>query len=220
MNTITAQQAAGCQHPGWKDHWERLYAGKDPGEVNWYQSHPQYSLSLINDTGIGTGASIIDVGGGASTLVDYLLTAGYRGIAVLDIARTAIEQAQQRLGNRSQQVTWIEGDITSHTPGQRFDIWHDRAVFHFMTGDHDRECYLEVLDKTLKADGHVIIASFSDSGPSQCSGLDVVRYSTATLSNALGPRFHLVETLTEEHHTPNGGVQQFIYCRFARSKPA
>jgi len=112
MNTDTAQTPAGCQHPDWKKHWETLYAEKDSAEVSWYQSHPQYSLSLIEDTGIGTKASIIDVGGGASTLVDHLLKAGYRDITVFDIARAAIEQAQLRLGNRSQRVTWIEGDIS------------------------------------------------------------------------------------------------------------
>ena len=217
MNTSSERQAGGCQHPDWKDHWEQLYADKKPAEVSWYQSHPQHSLSLIGDTGIGTAASIIDVGGGASTLVDHLLTTGYRDITILDIARTAIERTQQRLADRSQQVTWVEGNITGYTPGQRFDIWHDRAVFHYLTLEHDRNCYLETLNKALKADGQVIIATFSDSGPSHCSGLEVVRYSPTSLSHALGSPFRLVETLTEEHHTPNGGLQQFVYCRFCRN---
>ena len=196
MNTSTVRQTPGCQHPGWKDHWERQYAAKTLTEVSWYQSHPQHSLS---------------------TLVDHLLTAGYRDITVLDIARRSIQQAQDRLGDRSQQVTWVESDITDYAPGQAFDIWHDRAVFHFLTNDHDRKCYLETLHKTLKANGQVIIATFSDSGPSQCSGLDVVRYSPETLSQAMGPRLRLVEILTEEHNTPNGGLQQFVYCRFCRN---
>ena len=217
MNTSSEQQPGGCQHPDWKDHWEKLYADKKPAEVSWYQSHPQYSLSLIGDTGVGTAASIIDVGGGASTLVDHLLTTGYRDITVLDIARSAIERTQQRLADRSQQVTWVESDVTCYTPGQRFDIWHDRAVFHFLTLEHDRKCYLETLNKALKPDGQVIIATFSDSGPSQCSGFEVVRYSPTSLSHALGSPFRLVETLTEEHHTPNGGLQQFVYCRFCRN---
>jgi 2-polyprenyl-3-methyl-5-hydroxy-6-metoxy-1,4-benzoquinol methylase len=216
MNTSTVRQTTGCQHPGWKDHWERQYAAKTPTETSWYQSHPQHSLSLIGDTGLGTTASIIDVGGGASTLVDHLLTAGYRDITVLDIARCSIQQAQERLGDRSQQVTWVESDITDYAPGQAFDIWHDRAVFHFLTNDHDRQCYLETLHKTLKTNGQVIIATFSDSGPSQCSGLDVVRYSPEALNQVMGPRLRLVETLMEEHDTPNGGLQQFIYCRFSR----
>jgi SAM-dependent methyltransferase len=216
VNRSPARQPTGCQHPGWKDHWENCHAEKNPAEISWYQSHPQHSLSLIGDTGIGTAASIIDVGGGATTLVDHLLMDGYRDITVLDIARLAIERTRDRLGDRSQQVTWIESDITGYAPGQSFDIWHDRAVFHFLTLDRDRECYLKVLDKALKPDGHVIIATFSDSGPSQCNGLDIVCYSPETLGQALGPQLRLVETLTEDHHTPHGGLQQFVYCRFSR----
>lgn len=219
MGSGTAQRPAGCQHPGWREHWEALYAEKDPNEVNWYQSHPQLSLSLIGDTGIGSAASIIDIGGGASTLVDHLLTDGYRDITILDIARTAIRLSQARLGDRSQHVTWHEHDVTGYAPEQRFDIWHDRAVFHFLTLARDRECYLKVLKKSLKPDGQVIIATFSDDGPNQCSGLDIVRYNPETLSHTLGPEFNLVETLTEEHHTPGGGLQQFVYCRFCHHCP-
>jgi len=217
MNTRTARQPTGCQHPGWKAHWESLYAQRKPAEVSWYQSHPQHSLSLIGDTGIGTTASIIDVGGGASTLIDHLLAVGYRNLTVLDIARSAIERAQERLGDRSQQVTWVEQDVTDYAPGQTFDIWHDRAVFHYLTLDRDRECYLEALYRALKPGGQAIIATFSDSGPSQCSGLDVVRYSPEALSRVLGPQLRLVETFTEEHHTPNGGLQEFVYCRFCHN---
>jgi 2-polyprenyl-3-methyl-5-hydroxy-6-metoxy-1,4-benzoquinol methylase len=217
MNTSPVWQPPISKHPGWKDHWERLYAHRDPSEFRWYQAHPQHSLSLIADTGLDTTASIIDIGGGASTLVDHLLQAGYRDLTVLDIARTALMQAQQRLGNRSQQVTWVESDVTEYSPGHTFDIWHDRAVFHFLTDERDRDSYLEALHKTLKPDGQVIIATFSDSGPSQCSGLDIVRYRPETLSLVLGPqRLHLVETFTEEHRTPSGGLQQFVYCRFRR----
>jgi 2-polyprenyl-3-methyl-5-hydroxy-6-metoxy-1,4-benzoquinol methylase len=215
MNISAARQPAIRKHPEWKDHWEHLYADKDTAEVSWHQVHPQHSLSLIADTGIGTAASIIDIGGGASTLVDHLLQAGYRDITVLDIARTAIERAQHRLGDRSQQVTWIEADVTDCTPAQKFDIWHDRAVFHFLTNDQDRDSYLEALHQSLKPGGQAIIATFSESGPSRCSGLDIMRYSPETLSHALGSQsLHLVETLTEEHRTPNGGLQQFVYCRF------
>ena len=214
MSVNAAWQPTVCKHPDWKTHWENLYAEKNPSEVNWYQSHPQHSLSLIDDTGIGTAAGIIDVGGGASTLVDHLLQAGYRDISVLDIARTAIERAQQRLGDLSQQITWIEGDVTDYSPGRTFDIWHDRAVFHFLTLERDRDFYLQALHKTLKPGGQVIIATFSDIGPSQCSGLDIMRYNPGSLGLALGPQLHLVETLTEEHRTPNGGLQQFVYCRF------
>ena len=210
-------QPSGCQHSGWKDHWEAVYAQKSPDDVSWYQSHPQLSLSLIGNTGFGTTASIIDIGGGASTLIDHLLTVGYRDLTILDIARTAIRQAQDRLGDRSQQVTWIEGDVTGYASEQTFDIWHDRAVFHFLTLEHDRESYLKVLDSALQPGGQAIIATFTDSGPSQCNGLDVVRYSPVELSKVLGPKLRLIETMKEDHHTPNGGLQQFIYCRFCRS---
>ena len=214
MNSNSVRQPPDCQHPDWKKHWEKIYAERDPGNVSWHQSHPQHSLSLIEDTGVGSTASIIDVGGGTSMLVDHLLKAGYRDITVLDIARTAILQAQTRLGDRSQQVIWVEGDITSYSPVQTFDIWHDRAVFHYLTCEHDRLCYLETLHKALKPSGQAIIATFSDSGPNQCSGLDVVRYSPEALQQALGNQLQLIETFTEEHRTPDGGLQQFVYCRF------
>ena len=214
MNANAAWQPTVCKHPDWKTHWESLYAEKKSSEVSWYQSHPQHSLALIGDTGIGTAAGIIDIGGGASTLVDHLLQAGYRDITVLDIARTAIEQTRERLGNLSQQVTWVEDDVTGYSPGRTFDIWHDRAVFHFLTHERDRDLYLEALHHTLKPGGQAIIATFSDIGPSQCSGLDIIRYNPGSLSLALGPQLHLAETLTEEHRTPDGGLQQFVYCRF------
>ena len=217
MNSNSVRQPPDCQHPDWKKHWEKIYAERDPGNVSWHQSHPQHSLSLIEDTGVGSTASIIDVGGGTSMLVDHLLKAGYRDITVLDIARNAILQAQARLGDCSQQVTWVEGDITSYSPVRKFDVWHDRGVFHFLTCEHDRACYLETLRKALKPDGQAIIATFSDSGPDKCDGLDVVRYSPEKLQQALGNQLHLVETFTEECKTANGGVQEFVYCRFRRN---
>lgn len=208
---------SGSQHPEWKVHWERIYAEKSPSEVNWYQSHPEYSLNLIQTASVPADARIIDVGGGASTLVDHLLNAGYRQVTVLDIAHTAIERAQARLGKRAEQVTWREADVTAYVPGQQFSIWHDRAVFHFLTEEEDRSRYLAALNKALEPEGYVIIATFAENGPGQCSGLNVVCYSPGTLGQTLGPGFRLIETLTEDHRTPHGGVQQFIYCMFRRS---
>ena len=207
-------------HNEWKTHWEGVYLNKKATDVSWYQAHPEHSLALIETTGYGKDASIIDVGGGASTLVDHLLSAGYHAITVLDIAAGAITQARARLGDKAHSITWLEGDITDYQPAQQFDIWHDRAVFHFLTHEQERNSYLEVLDKALKADGQAIIATFAENGPAQCSGLNVVCYSQEHLSHALGPAFRLVETRTENHHTPNGGVQQFMYCRFCRSDTA
>ena len=209
--------APGSPHPGWKDHWERVYTRKTAREVSWYQSHPEHSLVLIETAGRGREASIIDVGGGASTLVDHLLTAKYRNVTVLDIAHSAIEQAKARLGDQASRVTWLEDDVTGYSPARQFDIWHDRAVFHFLTNEEDRSSYLAVLKKALKPEGQAIIATFAENGPAQCSGLNVVCYSPETLSQVLGPAYRLVETRTENHQTPHGGVQQFVYCRFLRT---
>lgn len=212
------QQIPGERHSDWKDRWEGIYSDREPAEISWYQAHPEYSLGLIGETDSGSGARIIDVGGGASTLVDHLIDTGYPNVTVLDISTTAILQARARLGDKSDQVTWLEGDIRDFSPDQPYDIWHDRAVFHFLTHAEDRAAYVEVLNKALKPGGHAIIATFSENGPSRCNGLDVVRYRPADLGRALGPSMRLVETLTEEHRTPGGGIQEFVYCRFCRSE--
>lgn len=214
--TQNTNHPSSCKHPNWQTHWEEVYSERNPTDVSWYQSHPEYSLGLIEETGAGTNAKIIDVGGGASTLVDHLLLSSYRHVTVLDIAHTAIEQAKIRLGDKAGNVTWAECNIMNYSPDHQFDIWHDRAVFHFLTNETDRSCYIDVLNRTLKPDGQVIIATFSENGPSQCSGLDTVRYTPKKLAHTLGNNYCLIETLTEEHHTPSGGVQQFVYCRFSR----
>ena len=203
---------------GDKEHWDKVYSNRKPTDVSWYQQHPQYSLALIEDCMAGPGARIIDVGGGASTLVDHLLDAGYRNISVLDIAHRAIAQAQARLGSRSGTVTWIEQDVAIPLPGEAYDIWHDRAVFHFLTSSEEQARYLANLDQAVKPDGHVIIATFAEDGPTLCSGLEVMRYSPESLSTVMGNTLRLVETRQEEHHTPDGGVQRFIYCRFIHKK--
>jgi 2-polyprenyl-3-methyl-5-hydroxy-6-metoxy-1,4-benzoquinol methylase len=200
-----------------KAHWEQIYTDKLPAKTSWYQLHPEYSLAMIEDTGLGIGASLIDVGGGASTLADHLLVAGYLHVTVLDIARTAIEQAKARLGKQAKMINWMEADINDYEPAQPFDIWHDRAVFHFLTSEKHRSRYLDTLHKALKPGGHAIIATFAENGPSTCSGLEVVHYSPESLNRALGHTLRLAETRSEEHHTPNGGIQQFNYCRFIRT---
>jgi 2-polyprenyl-3-methyl-5-hydroxy-6-metoxy-1,4-benzoquinol methylase len=221
MSASATRLPGSCRHPEWQTYWEHIHADRDPAVVSWYQAHPEHSLSLIDDTGIGSAARILDVGGGASTLIDHLLSAGYRNLTVLDIAAISIERARLRLGERARQVNWLVGDVTNFTSAQPFDVWHDRAVFHFLTNEQDRAFYVESMLNALTPNGQAIIATFSDSGPSQCSGLEVVRYNPAALSNTLGACFHLVETFSEEHHTPYGGLQEFIYCRFCRnSEPA
>ena len=203
-----------------KDHWEKVYSDKVSTEVSWYQQHPQQSLELIKATGVDTSARIIDIGGGASTLVDFLLDAGYQNLSVLDISHTAIEQAKSRLdqyaNGRADSVVWLEQDITRFAAEKPFDIWHDRAVFHFLTSEDDRSKYVNVMAGALKQGAHVIIATFGLDGPEKCSGLDVKRYSPETMSVVLGDSFQLVETREEQHITPGAGRQSFIYCRFKR----
>ena len=199
-----------------KDHWEQIYSDKKSTEVSWYQQHPERSLDLIKATGVDVSASIIDIGGGASTLVDFLLDAGYQNLSVLDISHAAIEQAKSRLGNRANKIEWLEYDITKFLPDEPFDVWHDRAVFHFLTDKLDCSSYIHAMSRALKPGGHVIIATFGLNGPEKCSGLDLKRYSPETMLAVLGDSFQLVETSTEEHKTPGGSSQSFVYCRFIR----
>lgn len=197
-----------------KAHWERIYTTKDSAQVSWYRPHLDVSLQMIARTGVDQAARIIDVGGGASTLVDDLLAAGYDGISVLDIARASLDVARDRLGARAAAVTWLEADITqADLPENQYDIWHDRAVFHFLTQADDRARYVAAVERSLKAGGHLIVATFAADGPEKCSGLDVVRYSPAALHAQFGGGFELVESLRETHPTPFGTTQQFIYCR-------
>ncbi|MCK4675648.1 MAG: class I SAM-dependent methyltransferase [Gammaproteobacteria bacterium] len=199
-----------------KKHWEQIYSDKKSTEVSWYQQHPERSLELIKATGVDVSARIIDIGGGASTLVDFLLDAGYHKLAVLDLSHAAIEQAKFRLGNRMNKVEWFEQDVTLFTADKPFDVWHDRAVFHFLTDTLDRSSYIHTMCRVLNPGAHVIIATFDLNGPEKCSGLEIKRYSPETMSATLGDSFQLVETSTEEHKTPGGSLQSFIYCRFIR----
>ena len=203
-----------------KNHWDRVYATKSPQGVSWYQPHADQSVRLIRQTGLPLSASIIDVGGGASTLVDDLLHTGYRHLTVLDLSGAALAAAQARLGDAARQVTWLEADVTRVTlPAQAFDLWHDRAVFHFLTGEREREAYVAVVMHAVKPGGHVIVATFAEDGPLQCSGLPVVRYSPQGLHAEFGNPFTLLKHEREEHHTPSGSVQKFIYC-YCRKEPA
>jgi len=199
---------------GDQQHWEAVYAGRDPDEVSWYQARPEYSLAMIRDTGKGPDAGILDIGGGTSRLVDCLLDDGYRDITVLDIAESAIRQARGRLGKRAGRVRWLAQDVTDGLGGEACDIWHDRAVFHFLVDAGARRRYLEVLGETLRPGGDLIMATFAPDGPDQCSGLPVLRYDPEALGGTLGPRYLLLDTRTEAHRTPGGKTQHFVYCRF------
>jgi SAM-dependent methyltransferase len=199
-----------------KAHWDRIYAERSPSEVSWYQSEPTLSLELLRRSGIARDRPIIDVGGGASSFVDRLLATGYQRIAVLDISVQALRHAQARLGAAAERVEWYGADVTTFSPPHGFALWHDRAVFHFLTEAQARRDYVDVLERTLLPDGQVIIAAFGIGGPTRCSGLEVVQYDAAALGVILGEGFHLVDTLQEIHLTPRGASQLFGYHRFAR----
>lgn len=196
-----------------KTHWEIIHQSKTPNQVSWYQDHPVLSLDFIKRTGIDKTSPIIDIGGGISTLVDDLLREDFKNVTVLDISASALQIAQQRLGDRASQIKWIEADITQASlPYQFYDVWHDRAVFHFLTQAADRQSYVQAVQHAVKKGGHVIIATFALDGPAQCSGLDVRRYSPDSLYSEFGANFRLVANNREAHVTPFGTEQRFIYC--------
>jgi ubiquinone/menaquinone biosynthesis C-methylase UbiE len=196
-----------------KTHWEEVYETKDATKVSWFQENPDLSLQLIEGTCVGSLAQVIDVGGGASTLVDNLLDRNYQNITVLDISASALQVAQERIGSQANLVTWLDADITQiQLPYQFYDVWHDRAVFHFLTRASDRQKYVEAVMHSVKAGGHVIVATFDIDGPSRCSGLEIVRYNSDSLHNEFGDKFNLVHSTSESHETPFGTEQKFIYC--------
>lgn len=196
-----------------KEHWNQVYRTKKPDEVSWYAPHLQRSLELVMRAAPSLDANIIDAGGGESTLVDDLLDSGYRHVSVLDISEAALTVAQERLGGRKESVTWLAGDILSTKLSEHvYDVWHDRAVFHFLTEPEQRAAYIRQVRKAVRHGGHVIIATFGPNGPLQCSGLDVARYDADTLHAQFGAGFELVTRAEENHPTPFGTFQQFMYC--------
>lgn len=194
-------------------HWQQIYRGKSPLEVSWYQKQPELSLELIRQTGLRNDGAIIDVGGGASVLVDHLHNQGFTDLAVLDISGNALAGAKKRLGDAANNIQWFETDITEFSPPRRFSLWHDRAVFHFLTDRSDRTKYLKALKQALKPKGHLIIAAFAIGGPEKCSGLEIVQYDAAKLMAELGSDFELVEERSETHITPADKEQKFNYFR-------
>ena len=196
-----------------KSHWEKVYATKAPEAVSWYRAHLETSLALIERAAPDPSASIIDVGGGESTLVDDLLARGYHCITVLDVSQTAIEVSKKRLGSAAEEVSWLVADISKVQLLQNaYDVWHDRAVFHFLTGAEDRIAYVRQVAHAVRRGGHVIVSTFGPEGPTKCSGLDVARYDAHSLHEQFGVRFRLVDSTKEIHQTPFGTTQQFLYC--------
>lgn len=201
-----------------KEHWERVYSTKAIDAVSWFQEHAEDSLRLVRKTGIAKSAAIIDVGGGASTFVDDLIADGYRNITVLDISGAALTLAKQRVGTNADRVRWIEADIAATSlADETYALWHDRAVFHFLTESDDRRIYVETMSCAVKPGGHVIVATFAEDGPTRCSGLPVIRYSAAELNAAFGESFRLIEHAKAPHQTPSGAIQQFNFCHFRKS---
>lgn len=196
-----------------RDHWEGVYRKKGPDEVSWYQPHLERSLAFLDRAGLPADAAILDVGGGASTLVDDLLQRGFTRVTVLDLSESAIEKAKQRLGAAAERVTWIVGDVTEvELPEHAFDFWHDRAVFHFLTDEEARRRYVAQVRRALKPNGHIVVATFGPEGPEKCSGLPVMRYSAEGIHGQFGGEFRKVGSDREVHRTPWGTEQEFVYC--------
>lgn len=199
-----------------KSHWERVYTQKSVNEVGWYKANFDVSMSLIGEASAERMARVIDVGGGASLLIDSLLERGYKRLAVLDIAASALEHAKRRLGDKSTAVQWIIADIREASDVGTFDVWHDRAVFHFLVNAVERRKYATLARRTVPLGGHVIISTFSPSGPEKCSGLNTCRYSAESLAKELGEGFELVKEAPEIHTTPTGKSQSFVYAMLLR----
>jgi 2-polyprenyl-3-methyl-5-hydroxy-6-metoxy-1,4-benzoquinol methylase len=197
-------------------HWENVYRTKGERELSWFQEIPSISSELIRSAGATRHSAVVDIGGGASRLVDALVDEGFEDVTVLDLSESALAAAKTRLGPTTAGVSWIVADVVRWKPTQRYDVWHDRAAFHFLTDEADRIAYVECLREALRPGGHAIIATFALDGPERCSGLPVVRYDAASLGKVLGEVFNLVETRRHDHHTPIGSIQRFQFSMFRR----
>lgn len=199
-----------------RQHWNAVYAAKKPEELTWFQAEPTVSLALIRRSGVALEENVLDAGGGTSLLSSYLLEEGFRKVSALDISGEALARAREQLGNRAQEIDWIEADLLAFDPPRQWSLWHDRAVFHFLTDPEDRDAYCRTLNRGLEPGGHVIIATFAPDGPTRCSGLEVVRYSPESLGAVLGPEYEFRDSVPEVHQTPKGGTQNFVYSWFQR----
>jgi SAM-dependent methyltransferase len=200
-----------------QNHWQNVYQTKGERDVSWFQEMPSISLDLIRATGIGADASIVDIGAGASRLADALLADGYRSITVLDVSERALATSRDRLGPKAEHIGWIVADVTAWCADKSYDLWHDRATFHFLTDPGDRTAYATCVRNAVRPGGHVIIGTFAPDGPERCSGLPVVRHDASSIGGVLGSSFALIESRRHDHQTPGGTLQRFQFSRFQRS---
>lgn len=203
-----------------KKHWETIYHTKELKDVSWFQPTPDTSLSFFKQFNIPTSAKIIDIGGGDSFLVDNLLNLGYQDLTVLDISAAALDKAKQRLGNQADKVKWIVADSATFKPTEQYDFWHDRAAFHFLTQELEIENYLDTVQKSIKPTGILVIGTFSEQGPKQCSGIEIKQYSETAMTDRLTKFFEKIKCITVDHKTPFNTIQNFIFCSFRKLKTA
>lgn len=203
-----------------KSHWENIYQTKNLTDVSWYQSKPVTSLSFFDKFKVPKNAKIIDIGGGDSLLVDFLLDRGYTDLTVLDISESSLRKAQNRLGNRVILVKWIVSDVTEFIPSEKYDFWHDRAAFHFLTNDSEIQNYLKNINENVANLGILVLGTFSEKGPNKCSGIEIKQYSKKSLVKTIGNYFKKVVCLTENHVTPFDTIQNFVYCSFIKNTMA
>jgi SAM-dependent methyltransferase len=199
-------------------HWENIYRTRQVSELSWYQQVPTTSLDFVKQFNLSGTAKIIDIGGGYSYFADYLLDLGYQDITVLDISETAIRKARERLGDKAEKIKWIVTDIVDFKPTEKYDFWHDRAAFHFLTREHDIEKYIDIAQRSIRPSGILVIGSFSENGPKKCSGIDVKQYSEDSMEERLTRFFKKINCITVDHQTPFGRVQNFIFCSFKKLK--
>jgi SAM-dependent methyltransferase len=203
-----------------KKHWEHIYQTKELKDVSWFQPTPKASLDFFKQFNVSTAAKIIDIGGGDSFLVDHLLDLGYQDISVLDISSLAIDRAKQRIGKRSKKVNWIVADAANFIPTEKYDFWHDRAAFHFLTDEQEISCYLETAQKHINPTGILVIGTFSKEGPQKCSGIEIKQYSETTMTDRLKKLFQKLICVTVDHKTPFDTIQNFVFCSFKKLKTA
>lgn len=199
-----------------KDHWNKVYETKKPTEVSWYEAMPEVSLKCITDCKIEKDAAIIDIGGGDSFLAEFLLAQGYTDVTVVDISEKALERAKKRLGNKAEAVTWIIADVSNFQPQRMYDVWHDRAVFHFLTQKKEILNYLDTVNSAVNSDGFLIMGTFSENGPLKCSGLEIKQYSIAEMQELFADNFKTLSCRNIDHKTPSGGIQNFTFCSFEK----